>query len=299
MVIPATARNRCSRPQLSNSGSEDEAVARPHHRSSLHHFYTNHQQHYSGSGSGSDEDDDGRHHHGSSSSSSKPLPPRCYARIRPLLPSPPRQISTNRTHFAPESPFARAPFNDRSLPLHHEAARNTARARSSVFRSSYSNLLEARGQRRGEEEWEGLIFDECAALVQAAPVSYLQTQEHNERTALMQAAAATATGATQLEGVFQAKRQSLPLLWKRRRFVLREGLQKFTFLRFIGDKLRHSATVSCSTAVTKVGSAEFTVTFLQPDIHYHIRAGSSAERDRWVDCLADAIGACLAAQSWD
>ena len=34
---------------------------------------------------------------------------------------------------------------------------------------------------------------------------------------------------------------------------------------------------------------EFTVTFLQPDLHYHIRAGSSAELDRWVVALADAI----------
>ncbi len=48
----------------------------------------------------------------------------------------------------------------------------------------------------------------------------------------------------------------------------------------------------CSTSGTTVVivcGTGFTVTFLQPDLHYHIRAGSSAERDRWVVALADAI----------
>ena len=43
------------------------------------------------------------------------------------------------------------------------------------------------------------------------------------------------------------------------------------------------------TTVVTVCGTEFTVAFLQPDLHYHIRAGSSAERDRWVAALADAI----------
>jgi hypothetical protein len=38
-----------------------------------------------------------------------------------------------------------------------------------------------------------------------------------------------------------------------------------------------------------VGDAEFTVTFLQPDLRYHIRAASSAERDTWARAFADAI----------
>ena len=99
-----------------------------------------------------------------------------------------------------------------------------------------------------------------------------------------------------LQGVLQAKRQSLRFLWKNRTFLL---CADFTFCRYNGVEFRHSAAITSGTSVAKVGSTEFTVTFLQPDLHYHIRAGSSAERDRWVDCLADAIGACLAAQSWD
>ena len=89
-----------------------------------------------------------------------------------------------------------------------------------------------------------------------------------------------------LQGVLQAKRQSLRFLWKNRRFLL---CADFTFRRYNGDELRHSAAITSGTSVAKVGSTEFTVTFLQPDLHYHIRAGSSAERDRWVVALADAI----------
>ena len=89
-----------------------------------------------------------------------------------------------------------------------------------------------------------------------------------------------------LQGVLQAKRQSLRFLWKNRRFLL---CADFTFRRYNGDEFRHSAAITSGTSVAKVGSTEFTVTFLQPDLHYHIRAGSSAERDRWVVALADAI----------
>ena len=37
-----------------------------------------------------------------------------------------------------------------------------------------------------------------------------------------------------------------------------------------------------------VGDTEFTVTFLQPDLCYHICAASSAERATWVAALTDA-----------
>ena len=203
---PCTARNRYSGPQLRSCGSEDGAAARLHHRSSHHHSYTSHQRHDSGSGSGSDED--------GSSSSSRLMPPRCYAdyaSLRPLPPSPPRQISSIRTNFAPDSPRAHAPFNHRSMPLHHADASNAAVmpclraacARSSTVLSSDSTRPEARGQCRGVclpevGEREDFICDDRAALVHAASAT----------------AATAAAGATRLEGVFQAKLQSLPLQWK-------------------------------------------------------------------------------------
>ena len=58
--------------------------------------------------------------------------------------------------------------------------------------------------------------------------------------------------------------------------------------RYDGEQLRHSAAITSDTHVAKLGDVEFTVTFLQPDLHYHIRAASCAERDRWVNALLDA-----------
>ena len=88
-----------------------------------------------------------------------------------------------------------------------------------------------------------------------------------------------------LECVFQAKRLTLTFLWYTRRFVLSaDG----TLHRYDGGQLRHSAAITSNTHVAKLGDVEFTVTFLQPDLHYHIRAASCAERDRWVSELLDA-----------
>ena len=89
-----------------------------------------------------------------------------------------------------------------------------------------------------------------------------------------------------LSSVFQAKRQTLSFLWYTRRFEL---CADRTLRRYDGEQLRHSANITSTTSVTKVGDAEFTVTFLQPDLRYHMRAASRAERDRWVSALADAI----------
>ena len=97
-----------------------------------------------------------------------------------------------------------------------------------------------------------------------------------------------------LQGVLESR--ALRFFWNKRTFLL---CADFTFRRYNGDELRHSAAITSGTSVAKVGSTEFTVTFLQPDLHYHIRAGFSAERDRWMDCVDDAIGACIAAQNWD
>ena len=88
-----------------------------------------------------------------------------------------------------------------------------------------------------------------------------------------------------LECVFQAKRLTLTFLWYTRRFVLcADG----TLRRYDGGQLRHSAAITSDTSIAKLGDVEFTVTFLQPDLRYHIRAASCAERDRWVSALLGA-----------
>jgi hypothetical protein len=89
-----------------------------------------------------------------------------------------------------------------------------------------------------------------------------------------------------LSSELQAKRQTLSFLWYTRRFTLYADR---TLCRYDGEQLCHSAAITSTTSVAKVGDAEFTVTFLQPDLRYHIRAASSAERDSWVRALADAI----------
>ena len=96
-----------------------------------------------------------------------------------------------------------------------------------------------------------------------------------------------AAGAVLLDCVFQAKRLTLTFLWYTRRFVLCADL---TLRRYDGGQLRHSAAITSDTSVAKLGDVEFTVTFLQPDLRYHIRAASRAERDGWVSALLDAIG---------
>jgi hypothetical protein len=89
-----------------------------------------------------------------------------------------------------------------------------------------------------------------------------------------------------LDCVFQAKRLTLSFLWYTRRFVLcKDG----TLHRYDGEQLRHSAAITSTTSVATLGDVEFTVTFLQPDLRYHIRAASRVERDGWVNALLDAI----------
>jgi hypothetical protein len=88
-----------------------------------------------------------------------------------------------------------------------------------------------------------------------------------------------------LNGVFKTKRLTMSFLWKTRRFAL---CADRTLRRYDGDRLRHSAAITPTTRVAKVGDTEFTVTFMQPDLCCHIRAASSAERDTWVAALTDA-----------
>jgi len=94
-----------------------------------------------------------------------------------------------------------------------------------------------------------------------------------------------AAGTVLLDCVLQAKRLTLTFLWYTRRFVL---CADCTLHRYDGGQLRHSAAITSDTSIAKLGDVEFTVTFLQPDLRYHIRAASCAERDRWVSALLDA-----------
>jgi hypothetical protein len=74
-----------------------------------------------------------------------------------------------------------------------------------------------------------------------------------------------------LDGVFEAKSQTLSFLRKRQRFAL---CSDSTFRCYDGEQLRHSAAITSTTSVAKLGESEFTVVFLQPDLRYHIRAQS-------------------------
>jgi TPR repeat protein len=89
-----------------------------------------------------------------------------------------------------------------------------------------------------------------------------------------------------LECVFLAKRPTFSFLWYTRRFVL---CADCTLRRYDGAQLRHTAAITRHTSVAELGDAEFTVTFMQPDLRYHIRAASRGERDRWVSGISDAI----------
>jgi hypothetical protein len=89
-----------------------------------------------------------------------------------------------------------------------------------------------------------------------------------------------------LDSVLQAKRLTFSFLWYTRRFILRSDR---TLNRYDGEQLRHSATITSTTSVAKVGEAELTITFLQSNYRYHIRAESCLERDRWASTLADTI----------
>ena len=89
-----------------------------------------------------------------------------------------------------------------------------------------------------------------------------------------------------LSGVFQAKRLTLSFLWYTRRFAL---CSDGTLRRYDGEQLRHTAAITSTTSIAKLGELDFTVTFLQPGLRYHIRAASSAERNIWVDTITLAI----------
>ncbi len=96
----------------------------------------------------------------------------------------------------------------------------------------------------------------------------------------------TPPAAVILHGVFQAKRLSLSFHWQKWVFFL---CADRTLRRYDGEQLLHTAAITSTTSVAKVGHLGFTVVFPQLDTRYHIRAASPAERDRWVRALAGAV----------
>lgn len=95
-----------------------------------------------------------------------------------------------------------------------------------------------------------------------------------------------------VEGELEARRLTLSFLWYKRTFAL---FPDFSFCRYDGAELRHSATITHSTTVSKLGSREFVLTFAQPELRYHIRAATCDERDRWVAALQNFINRASAA----
>jgi hypothetical protein len=89
-----------------------------------------------------------------------------------------------------------------------------------------------------------------------------------------------------LEAELETKRLALSFLWKNRIFALFRDL---CFCRYKGTQLCHTATITQTTSVTKQGSREFVLTFMQPELRYHIRATTSEQRDRWADALQSCI----------
>jgi hypothetical protein len=93
-------------------------------------------------------------------------------------------------------------------------------------------------------------------------------------------------GAAILEGELEARRLTLSFLWKKRFFAL---CADFSFCRYNGAELRHSAAITRTTSVSKRGDREFVLAFVQPELRYHIRAASADQRDRWVAALQSCI----------
>ncbi len=96
-----------------------------------------------------------------------------------------------------------------------------------------------------------------------------------------------------LDDVFETKRKTLKFLWNTRRITLCSDRtllpsSEHIFCSYDGEQLRHSSPITSTTSVAQVGDAEFTVTFSQPELHYHIRAASTAKRDEWVIALINA-----------
>jgi Ran GTPase-activating protein (RanGAP) involved in mRNA processing and transport len=88
------------------------------------------------------------------------------------------------------------------------------------------------------------------------------------------------------DGELDFKHEMARSFWESARFVL---CTDSVLHQNKGGLLHHSAAIMSTTVVVKVAIKEFTVTFYQPDLHYHFRAGSCAECDGWVDVLNDAI----------
>jgi hypothetical protein len=89
-----------------------------------------------------------------------------------------------------------------------------------------------------------------------------------------------------LEGELETRRLALSFLWKKRFFVL---YADFSFCRYNGAELRHSAAITQTTSVSKRGDRDFVLAFVQPELRYHIRATSSDLCDRWVAALQSCI----------
>jgi hypothetical protein len=89
-----------------------------------------------------------------------------------------------------------------------------------------------------------------------------------------------------LEGELETRSLALSFLWYKRGFAL---YADFSFCRYNGAELRHSATITQTTSVSKRGDREFVLVFVQPELRYHIRATSSDLRDRWVAVLQSCI----------
>ena len=89
-----------------------------------------------------------------------------------------------------------------------------------------------------------------------------------------------------LEGELETRRLVLNFLWKRRVFAL---YADFSFCRYKGAELRHSAAITQTTSVSKRGDREFVLVFVQPELRYHIRAASADQRNRWVAALQSCI----------
>jgi TPR repeat protein len=169
-------------------------------------------------------------------------------------------------------------------PLHHATC--VVSRRHFFFSKNWTDRRLQEGQQWNEQQRFSDIksWGHAALLQHSASHAFLSDMLYAGRQDVPMALK-LAADTVLLECVFQAKRLTLSFLWNTRRFAL---CADCTLRRYDGEQLRHSAAITSTTSVAKVGDADFTVTFLQPDLRYHIRAASSAERDRWVSALFDA-----------
>jgi TPR repeat protein len=172
-----------------------------------------------------------------------------------------------------------------AYPLHHATC--VVSRRHFIFSKVRTDRRLQEGQRLYEQQrFSDAVksWRQAALLQQAASHAFLSDMLYAGRQDEPMAFK-LAADTVLLECVFKAKRQTLTFLWYTRRFVL---CADNTLRRYDGEQLRHSAAITSSTRVAKVGESEFTVEFLLPDLRYHIRAASCVERDRWVSALWDA-----------